>query len=237
MQIYKDTLALEACPAKTAETVSYGATFAVLVWLLLSNYSGLGDAEQRDQAIASTESPAADTFPPAASILNTAVAYVDVETLDETPYSTGIPIQLGAEGSNLATLAPARHADLDPYQHYESQTHQRVYTAASWNGWDSDADRQIAGFVEGVVLTLPLIEPAALFDTQSTLEIISNSKLASNALDEAAPIREITVTGTGADRPTNRPDNVQRPQIPRPYRAQEIRRSFVLPPRIQAFRP
>jgi len=237
MPIFKDTVALEACPAKTAETVSYGATFAVLGWLLLSNYSGLGYAEQRDQAIASAESPLADTFAPAASILNTAVAYVDVEPLNETPFSTEIPIQLGAEGSNLVALAPAWHAELDPYQHYGSQSHRRAYTAAGWNGWDSDADQQFAGFIEGIVLPLPLIDTAGLFDTQSTFEIISNSNLASNALDETELIREITVTGTGADRLTNRPDNVQRPQIPRPYRAQEIRRSFVLPPRIQALRP
>jgi hypothetical protein len=237
MPIFKDTVALEACPAKTAETVSYGATFAVLGWLLLSNYSGLGYAEQRDQAITSAESPIADTFAPAESILNTAAAYVDVETLNETPFSTEIPIQLDAEGSNFVTLAPAWHADLDPYQHYESQAHQRTYTAAGWNGWDSDADQQIAGFIEGLVLPVPLIDTAALFDAKSTFEIISNSKLASNALDEAELIREITVMGTGADRLTNRPDNVQRPQIPRPYRAQEIRRSFVLPPRIQALKP
>ena len=36
---------------------------------------------------------------------------------------------------------------------------------------------------------------------------------------------------------TARPDNTQRPQIPRPYRAQKLQRSFVLPPRIQALRP
>ena len=65
----------------------------------------------------------------------------------------------------------------------------------------------------------------------------SNDDLVSNTSGETRLIRGITVKGTEADRLTNRPGNIYRPQIPRPYRAQEIQRSFALPLRIQALRP
>ena len=82
-----------------------------------------------------------------------------------------------------------------------------------------------------LVLPLPLIDTAYLFDTQSA------SEMASNTSGEAGLVREVMVKGAEADRLKNRPANIHRPQIPRPYRAQEIQRSFVLPPRIQALRP
>ena len=87
MQLYKDKLALEASPAKTAETASYGATFAVLGWLLLSNYSEFGYAEQ---PIVSAAPPSAGSLAPVASIINKAAAYGEVETLNEASFSAAI---------------------------------------------------------------------------------------------------------------------------------------------------
>jgi hypothetical protein len=230
MQIYKDKLALEASPAKTAETASYGATFAVLAWLLLSNYSEFGYAEQ-PIVIASAASLA-----PVASIINKAAAYGEVETLNETSFSTAILHQQEAESRKHITTPPLWHADLAPYQQHESQIHQRAFSTADWNVHTSDANQQIAGFIEELALPLPLIDTAYLFDAKGTTEMASNGDLANITSDETGLVRGITVTGTEADRLTNRPGNIHRPQIPRPYRAQEIQRSFVLPPRIQALR-
>jgi hypothetical protein len=230
MQIYKDKLALEASPAKTAETASYGATFAVLAWLLISNYSEFGYAEQP------IVSASAGSLAPVASIINKAAAYGEVETLNETSFSAAILHQQEAESRKHITTPPLWHADLAPYQQHESQIHQRAFSTADWNVHTSDANQQIAGFIEELALPLPLIDTAYLFDAKGTTEMASNGDLANITSDETGLVRGITVTGTEADRLTNRPGNIHRPQIPRPYRAQEIQRSFVLPPRIQALR-
>ena len=228
MQIYKDTFALEACPAKTAETVSYGATFAVLGWLLFSNYSGSDYAEQ---PIASATSPSENSITQTESIISRAAAYVEVEALTETPFLAVILNQPEAESSDFVTTPPSWYADLPPYQQHEGQSHQRAFSAVDWNVHTSDSDQQIKGFIKELVLSFPLIDTAYLFDTKSA------SEMASNTSGEAGLVREIMVKGAEADRLTNRPANIHRPQIPRPYRAQEIQRSFVLPPRIQALRP
>ena len=230
MQIYKDKLALEASPAKTAETASYGATFAVLAWLLLSNYSEFGYAEQ-PIVIASAASSA-----PAASIINKAAAYGEVETLNETSFSAAILHQQEAESRKHITAPPLWHADLAPYQQHESQIHRRAFSTDDWNVHTSDADQQIAGFIEELELPLPLIDTVYLFDAKGTTEMASNGDLANITSGETGLVRGITVKGAEADRLTNRSGNIHRPQIPRPYRAQEIQRSFVLPPRIQALR-
>ena len=234
MQIYKDTLALEACPAKTAETVSYGATFAVLAWLLLSNYSGSGYAEQ---PIVSATSPSENSITPTESIINRVASYAEVEALTETPFSAAILNQPEAESGDFVTAPPSWHADLPPYQQHEGQSHQRAFSTVDWNVHISDSGQQITGFITELVLPLPLIDTAYLFDAQGASEMVSNGDLSSNTSGEAGLVREIMVKDAEADRLTNRPGNIHRPQIPRPYRAQEIQRSFVLPPRIQALRP
>ena len=231
MQIYKDKLALEASPAKTAETASYGATFAVLAWLLISNYSEFGYAEQ-PIVIASAASLA-----PVASIINKAAAYGEVETLNETSFSAAILHQQKAESRDFVTTPPSWHDDRALYQQHASQAHRRAFSTADWNVHTSDAGQQIAGFIEELMLPIPIIEAAYLFDVTGISELVNNGELASNTSGETGLIRGITVKGAEADRLTNRPGNIQRPQIPRPYRAQEIQRSFVLPPRIQALRP
>ena len=54
MPLFKEPVALEACPAKTAESVSYAATFAVLGWLLVSNYSVLASKQAENISVADT---------------------------------------------------------------------------------------------------------------------------------------------------------------------------------------
>ena len=230
MQIYKDTFALEACPAKTAETVSYGATFAVLGWLLLSNYSG---SDYAGQPIVSATSPSKNSITPTESIINRAASYAEVEALTETPFSAAILNQPEAESGDFVTAPPSWHADLPPYQQHEGQSHQRAFSTVDWSVHTSDSGQHITGFNQALmlVLPLPLIDTAYLFDMKSA------SEMASNTSGEAGLVREIMVNGAEADRLTNRPASIHRPQIPRPYRAQEIQRSFVLPPRIQALRP
>ena len=238
MKIYKDTLALEACPAKTAETVSYGATFAVLGWILLSNYSGFGYA---DQHIVSATSPSENLITPTVPIINKIAAYaeveVEVEVFTETPFPAAILNQPEAERVDFVTKPPSWYADLPPFQQHKGQTHQRAFSTVDWNVHTSDSDQQITGFIKELVLSFPLIDVAYLFDAKGAFEIASDGDLSSNTSGEAGLVREIMVKDAEADRLTNRPGNIHRPQIPRPYRAQEIQRSFVLPPRIQALRP
>ena len=54
MPLFKEPVALEACPAKTAESISYTATFAVLGWLLVSNYPGLASKQVEAIPVANT---------------------------------------------------------------------------------------------------------------------------------------------------------------------------------------
>ena len=57
MPLFKEQVALEACPAKTAESVSYAATIAVLGWLLVSNYYVLSTEQVEDIPVADTQLP------------------------------------------------------------------------------------------------------------------------------------------------------------------------------------
>ena len=228
MQIYKDTLALEACPAKTAETVSYGATFAVLGWILLSNYSGFGYA---DQPIVSATSPSGNLITPTVPIINKVTAYAEVEVFTKTPIPAAMLNQPEAESDDFFTAPPSWHADLPPFQQHKGQTHQRAFSTVDWNVHTSDSGQQITGLTKELVLPLPLIDTAYIFDAKGAFERVSNT------LGEAGLVREVMVKGVGSDRPANRIGNIHRPQIPRPYRAQEIQRSIVRPPRIQALRP
>lgn len=231
MPFFKDTVALETCPAKTAESVSYGATFAVLAWLLLSNYSGLGNTERESQSIASTDSPPTE--------LSSLAAFEDTDALADPQSAQAALPQLDSEtqSSNFVSTAPAWHAEIEKFQLIDSQPNQRAFSIADWSIPTSDASQQIEGFIAGLDLPLPFIDIDYLFKAEGNPDAGIAADLASNALGENELVREITVTGAATERLSRRPDNAQRPQIPRPYRAQEIPRSFVLPPRIQALRP
>lgn len=231
MPIFKDRVASEACPAKTAESVSYAATFALLGWLLASNYSGLGHAELDAQLIINADTPLANTSPP--------VVYADTEALNQIQY-TAVTLRqpdILLESSNFASAAPIWHTEMEQFPQFESHPHLRAFPTAAWNQQTSDAGQQIEGYIEGLNLTLPLIDSDYLFNAKDSAATGYTDDLAGNTPTQSELIRELTVTGTETKRLSSRTDNIQRPQIPRPYRAQQIQRSFVLPPRIQALRP
>lgn len=231
MSFFKNTVALEACPAKTAESVGYGATFAVLGWLLLSNYSGLGQAERDSQPVVSTDSPPAG--------LPSLAALVETEAPNDPQLAQAALQQqdIETETSNLASSVPTWHAEIEQFRQIKSHPHQRAFSTAAWTSEENDADQQFDHINMGLGLPLPLIESDYLFNAKGNPGIGISAGLASNELDESELVREITVTGSETQRLSRRPDNSQRPQIPRPYSAQQIQRSLVLPPRIQALRP
>jgi len=229
MPIFKDTVALEECPAKTADSVSYAATFVVLGWLLVSNYSGFGHAELDSSAIVNTDPPRADTLPPA--------VFTATKVLNETQNTAVTLHQLDSEieGSNFPSTAPVWHTQIEQF---ESHPHLRTFSTTTWSEQTSDAAQEIIGYIEGIdlPLPLPLIDPDYLFTVQSNSDSAIIDALASNLPAQNELVREITVAGKTRGF-SSRPENIQRPQIPRPFRAQKIQRSFVLPPRIQALRP
>lgn len=227
MPIFKDTVALEECPAKTAESVSYAATFVVLGWLLVGNYSGFGHAELDSSAIVNTDPPRADTLPPA--------VFTDTKVLNETQNTAVTLHQLDTEAksSNFASTAPVWHTQIEQF---ESHPHLRTFSTAIWREQTSDAGQESIGFIEGLDVHLPIIDADYLFPAQSSSDPAIIDALASNLPAQNELVREITVTGETRGF-TSRPENIQRPQIPRPSRAQRIQRSFILPPRIQALRP
>ncbi|MBL4573234.1 MAG: hypothetical protein JKY86_09195, partial [Gammaproteobacteria bacterium] len=141
MPIDKDTVALETCPAQTAETISYAATFTVLGWLLLSNYSGLGHAEPLNRPVVSANSP--PTAIAHTPVIYSPVTYRETGTLNETPPSGIISNQLEAESGNFVTSPPTWHADLALSKQYESHAHPRSFSTSNWNAPAGDTDKQI----------------------------------------------------------------------------------------------
>lgn len=227
MPIFRDTVAQEACPAKTAESISYVATFAVLGWLLVSNYSSsVGNSGQDFQPLASSTTAPLDTVTLLAPTLTTA----KIASLSSP--------QTEADSDNFIVSAPVWHAALEQFPQLESQTYHRVFSPAGWASQSDEINRlQIGGEIDALPLSLSLVDVEYLLSSQADFVLNTSDELTQNALAEAKPIQEITVTGTETNRLSRRPDNTQRPQIPRPYRAQDIQRSLVLPPRIQALRP
>jgi hypothetical protein len=221
MTLFKEPVALEACPAKTAESVSYGATFAVLGWLLISNYSSLGYNQQEPQSITAN------------SVTNLAISAPTLETSQPLAVATTSPLatDVAADPSLIEVSLPAWHADLAQLHYPDTHPQHRAFSTAAWRSQEVAENQQLDVVIEGLGLALPppLIENTYLFSGLEGADI--------NVLAEAEPMGEITVRGSEVERLTSRPDNIQRPQLPRPYRAQQIQRSLVLPPRIQALRP
>ena len=235
MPIFRDRVAQEACPAKTAESVSYWATFAVLGWLLIGNFSGFGDGntDGSPTAVAAAE-VASDTTQssPAASMLS---EYVEPSStiLLATTMPSSPPLTQETEPpkySQLAELA-SWHSDLGLARQAISHSGTREFSIEGWSSHPKQPMQLGEPFAEDLSLPLPLI------DTDFLFRPVTGPELASVEGNNAGPIHEITITGTEPTRLTTRPDNIRRPQLPRPYRAQEVQRSLVLPPRIQALRP
>ena len=226
MHIFKDTVALEECPAKTAESVSYGAVFTVLGWLLVSNYSGAGHPELDVSAIANTDLPLIYEAPPA--------VIADTQILNKTQ-NTGITLHQAdreEEINNFLSTAPVWHTEI---KQFERHSHLRAFSTATWGTQIGDAGQQIEGLIEGLDLPL-LIDANYLLNAKSRFDTIIIDDLANNQPAKDKLVSEIPVTGTETKRLSSRPEDIHRPQIPRPYRARGLQRSFILPPRIQALR-
>ena len=228
MHIFKDTVALEECPAKTAESVSYGAVFTVLGWLLVSNYSGAGHPELDVSAIANTDLPLIYEAPPA--------VIADTQILNKTQ-NTGTTLHQSdreAEINNFASTSPVWHTEI---KQFERHSHLRAFSTAIWGMQSNDVDQQIEGLIEDLDWPLPVIDSNYRLNAKIKSNKIIIEDLASNQPAKDELVSEISLTETGIKRLSSRPKDIQRPQIPRPYRAQELQRPFVPPPRIQAFRP
>ena len=226
MHIFKDTVALEECPAKTAESVSYGAVYAVLGWLLVSNYSEIGHPELSVSAIANTDLP----------IINGALPAIITDTqISNKTHDTASTLHradIETEINDFASTAPVWHTKIEQF---ERHPHLRAFSTATWDTQIGDAGQQIEGLIEGLDLPL-LIDANYLLNAKNRFDKIIIDDLANNQPAKDELVSEIPVTGTETKRPSSRPEDIQRPQIPRPYRARELQRSFVLPPRIQALR-
>lgn len=243
MPLFRDKIASESCPAKTAESIGYGVTFTVLGFLLISNYSGLSSVERESQSLLSAASTQTTEPVQITAALDRAAPIIgaaspNTELADSGVTATLLPqADLALETNQFNTSPPAWHAALESIEPSESYRHQRGFSAADWNKQSEGTGQQHIGFTEEFLLSLPLIEPAPLLDASPGDQSQTSNVLVGSATEMDDPIREITVTGTETARLSARPDNILRPQIPRPYRAQEIQRSFVLPPRIQALKP
>ncbi len=237
MTLFKNTVALEACPTKTAESVSYIATFAVLAWLMISNYSGLGDAGIDGNSLASRENaPAEVRSDLPAVVAPMALASAVTESSSRGPLSNPVPQSLDITAQAEAHYTPltelaAWHNKLQSSRPPVTEPEMRQFSAAAWNG-NASIEAQLAGAYKAQLkLTLPIS------DIEPLMEPAESANVARSEGNDTRPIREITITGSEGSRLLARPDNISRPQLPRPYRAQEIQRSLVLPPRIQALRP
>lgn len=231
MALFGNTVALEACPAKTAESVSYTATFLVLGWLLASNYSEVFGTEAANQPFI-TESALIANIEPSQSnadaelIPTTKSVSLSSNTTDNT--ATELPYADENLTPSVVADLPVWHANLDLSQLPLPHAALTPLDREEWASHLSIAEE----FQAQVSFDLPEIEARYVF------EPLFGPELAVNDLSgESTTIREITVTGIEAERSRSRPENIRRPEIPRAYRAADIQRSLILPPRIQALRP
>jgi hypothetical protein len=236
MPLFKPNVALEACPAKTAESIAYAATFTVLALILLSNYSASEYPALETQSLVSQQ-----TLPSANTLEIDYDGFADLTTLTSNPrFESANTLEVENNPAQETTLESPALARLELAVLYEQmelpeiQPNLRALPTATWPV-QSELSPQFNP--DDYHLSLPTIDSqfALAVNPQEDLDLNSDM-LTKNAIDSAA-ILEITVTGTEADRLSWRPDNIQRPLLPRPYRAQDLQRSFVLPPRIQALRP
>ena len=250
MPLFKEPVALEACPAKTAESISYTATFAVLGWLLVSNYPGLTSKQVEAIPVANTTTSSTSQ----AGLIDTRwdylATFIDSDSASEgASAESPAPLfiakaQLEPEeisesiDSRLAKLSEW-HTELDQSRPIQlSQRRNRVVGDANWHNLQPSVARQNdEDFAALVKPGLPLALVEYPLDSFALEDLEADTSLASTESNSSREIREITVTGAEAERIVGRPSHIQRPRIPRPSRALEAQRSLILPPRIQALRP
>ncbi|MEX0962975.1 MAG: hypothetical protein WDZ52_02895 [Pseudohongiellaceae bacterium] len=237
MPLFRDRVALEACPAKTAEAVSYGATFAVLAWILATNYTGLGFANEQAVLAANTNDSASSAE--RAPISAKPMVYNSAEKRRESADSevTQARPELAVEYSELLSTAQpefvAWPANLELQR--QLQNHSRLQLLGAIQATTQLQQEQILPpkhINDDLALPLPFIQ------SNDRSESSAGSELAAERVADDSPLlHAITVTGPKTERLRTRPDNIDRPQIPRAFRAQDIQRSLLLPPRIQALKP
>ncbi len=274
MQLFKHTVALEACPAKTAESVSYGATFFVLGWLLLTNYSGFGNASGADEPLISARETNSGPLVTGNSVNESEVlsipGFSEIVTADlnspsvepekplittENEQQTTSPGELETDLNVAPTVLLAdfelpavddklwlpefkrlrlREKSLDNWLLANNEAKVSIPTTLIRESFELKQDVGAEDFT-----TFKLF--ASELDDSVLLATIADSEMPNKitSTDPASklPIHEIAVNGTESDRLFSRPDKIQRPQLPRPYRAQTIQRALILPPRVQALRP
>lgn len=239
MPLFKDQVALEACPAKTAESVSYGATFAVLGWLVLSNYSGMGYAGASSNNVADAESDdAVLNVPSTGEQATAALAVAAASAASPLPsplhsqqrLTQGVGTEAAMRYTPLADLE-AWHDSLAPQHHSFEHPRPTRFSASDWRA-SLSRDVQLAE-----TYPVDLVQLSPLIETDLYYRHVDAAAPDLVTEENDTPIHEITVTGSETERLVARPDSISRPQLPRPYRAQEIQRALILPPRIQALRP
>jgi len=234
MPIFNDKVALEASPAKTAESVSYGVAFSVLGWLLVSNYAVLGSGEDSIQDLAASTptdasialelseaiplGPNREAADSAAEIRNglaeqPILVYASVVESESRDLLTAAPLPLELQASQNATV-------------------KRTFDLSDWKSLNLAGESMLQ--IEEIALPRPSLALDYIIRDQA---VGAAADLASVLITGSEPIREITVNSDATDTLSSSRVQIPRPQIPRSYRAQDIQRSLVLPPRIQALKP
>ena len=235
MPIFKDRVALEACPAKTAESVSYGVAFTVLGWLLVSNYAVLGSEDYDNSVLSASATPAASSAAEFSAAAVITPNREDAEIAAQIQYAVteqpSLPYMAVSEleSRDFLTSAPL------PLQLLarQNETVKRSFDLSDWQSLNLAGDAMVQ--MEDIVLPRPSL--ALDYLIRDPLDGDTPTDLASMLLTGTEPLREITVTNDGTDTLSASRVQIPRPQIPRSYRAQEVQRSLVLPPRIQALKP
>ncbi len=264
MYLFKDPVALEACPAKTAESVSYAATLSVLAVLLVTNYSSFGHIDGAEKTVVYVQKTDAEPLiaettdvdfePLPGSVLYEELQYEAARFAPAlTPIVTSY-IVTSYENNNAISVA-RHHHNLQPFVVNDLVSAPKLEPLAR-RVFSAEELPEIADTVvvlESFNLNKALdIQPAMAqtgfttktdkeFDAEERkppgLDLLFTTEIASTATAPSSRIHQITVNGTEPDKPLNRPHKIQRPQLPRPYRAQAIQRTLILPPRVQALRP
>ncbi len=263
MHLFKDPVALETCPAKTAESVSYAATFSVLALLLVTNYSSFRQVDGVERTAVYVQKPGIESsiaettsvdFEPLPSPTLSESQYEALGRFASRPRLTSIFSSYSYKGDNADSI-DHRHDNLQPFvdnevisapkpeplarrvfsleelpempntafmlENFELNKELDILHATARTGFTAKTDKEFDAE------ELKPLTPGSLF----TIDIASTAAVSSPR------IHQITVNGTESDKQLNRPDKIQRPQLPRPYRAQAIQRTLILPPRVQALRP
>jgi hypothetical protein len=267
MPLFKDTVALETCPAKTAETVSYGATLLVLAGLLLANFANSSHIPGTKKAASELTTASALSYlrlenksEPSVIIASNAeqnpLEPEAIPTEDEyAEASTNVqfPSSIDRDSSSLVFALGTLSESLEPPTTNEQQPMPE-------NSFMLQQKTGLPGFIYentievafsnqalrafGLDLTAEeRLSPLMVASTAYTMPQNSQHEEmlhsgSSSASTVATEVREITVSASETERLLNRPNKIQRPRLPISSRPQPAQiKAILLPPRVQALRP